>query len=544
MTDDGLAAAVCASLRTWIDESEIAVPERPTLVVAFSGGLDSCVLLHALRFGPLEAGLVAAHFDHRMRPGSRGDAAWVRGLCGAWGVPVETGVRGDAGSPPPERGDASAASADGDASAASDDGPSMPEAISEAEARRLRYDFLHAVRRSHAPAVLLTAHHADDQAETVLFRILRGTGIDGLSGIPAARDPGIVRPLLPFWRKDLEDYAHRHGLGWRDDPTNRYVGYARNLVRHRILPLAEEAMPGARRALVRLAEIAGEETAAWSEALERLEASLDVRAPGAPSEDGGLGVPPADADLEGRSMARSVEEGPAVIVSVDRDALASLGPGLRARVVRHLVRRHLGSTVHGREATERAVDFVAEGGSGRRIQLGGGLEMARALDRIELRWTPRSGSEPRPAPDRELVIEGASRGQGVARLAGCGYRVRWEEGSVEEDSVEEGSVEWVSAGEGVPGGGDAPTVVLPLDDLTFPLRVRSRRPGDRVSTRAGTRKLKKILLEARVPARRRDRLPVLVDGGGRVLWVPGVARASATPGAALRISIEPDDIDG
>ncbi len=169
----------------------------PTLVVAFSGGLDSCALLHVLRFAlrPV-AHLVAAHFDHGMRPGSVADAAWARGVCTAWGVEYASER---AASPP----------------------------AGEADARDARYDFLERMRRRYAPALVLTAHHADDQAETVLFRILRGTGIDGLRGMPAAREPGIVRPMLGLWREELEAYAASVGLRWREDPTNEHLGYAR-----------------------------------------------------------------------------------------------------------------------------------------------------------------------------------------------------------------------------------------------------------------------------------------------------------------------------
>ena len=174
---------------------ELSGPEDPqdgdSLLVALSGGLDSLVLLHLLRFGQglPSFRLHAAHFDHRMRPGSEADSLWVKGLCQAWGVPLQ---KEEAISPP----------------------------ASEEEAREMRYEFLFRAREGCGARWLLTAHHADDQAETVLFRALRGTGLHGLSGIPRRREPGILRPLLSFTREELEDYAGLRGVRSREDPSN------------------------------------------------------------------------------------------------------------------------------------------------------------------------------------------------------------------------------------------------------------------------------------------------------------------------------------
>src|SRR5690606_29170549 len=126
---------------------------QPHLLVAFSGGLDSTVLLHLLRFSWPGSALTAAHFDHRMRDGSAEDAVWAARQCASWGVDFELGV-------------------------------ADRELRSEADARTARYTFLRALAVDRTAAIV-TGHHADDQAETVLFRILRGTGIHGLSGIPA-----------------------------------------------------------------------------------------------------------------------------------------------------------------------------------------------------------------------------------------------------------------------------------------------------------------------------------------------------------------------
>ena len=210
-----------------------------TVLVALSGGLDSLVLLHLLRFeeGLPEMRLLAAHFDHRMCSSSGLDAEWVRGLCRAWAVPLHLGRAA-----------------------------SIP--TSEEEAREARYEFLLGSKDQGDASWLLTAHHADDQAETVLFRVFRGTGLSGLAGIPRRRPPGIFRPLLPFSRETLEGYASFHGIQPRLDPSNEDVSIPRNFLRHRVIPQVEGAVAGgARSSLQRLARLARENEEAWDSLL-------------------------------------------------------------------------------------------------------------------------------------------------------------------------------------------------------------------------------------------------------------------------------------
>jgi tRNA(Ile)-lysidine synthase len=428
------------------------------VVVAVSGGLDSCVLLHLLRFpgaGPLtldqpgSAGrgpvrLVAAHFDHGMRPGSEADALWLRGLCAAWGVELVAGV---AASPP----------------------------TSEAEARAARYVFLEEVRDAVGARRIATAHHADDQAETVLFRMFRGTGPEGLRGIRSERADGVWRPLLGVWRDQLLDHAHAVGLAWREDPTNVELGFARNAIRHRVLPDAERLVaPGARRALLRFAERSARDEEGWESLIPTL--------------------------VEGLTPERGLDG-----VRFDRDGLLSLHPAVRARVLRALLFEF--GLRPGADVTELAVDFVSVADSGRGIDLGGAVRLRRELDRLALvRATP----EPE-GPDRSVVIPGPASGSGEAVLAGRSVWVGW------GDAVtpERGPVERF----------------LP-DGLRFPLVVRRWEDGDRIRTASGARKLKRVFLDARVPAPKRRRLPVLADAEGEVLWVPGVARAPAGGGVA------------
>lgn len=413
------------------------------VLVAVSGGCDSVSLLHLLRFAADDTGLrvAAAHFDHAMRPGSDRDAAWVRGLCRAWDVTL---IEARAEAPP----------------------------RTEEEARDARYAFLRRAQAECGATHLATAHHADDQAETVLFRVLRGTGLSGLAGIPPSDESGLIRPLLPFPRAEIVRYARGAGLAWREDPSNAQHGFARNRIRLRLLPWIERHVaPGARRSLVRLAGLAREEAEAWDAVLAPIVAEV-VRE----------------------------EEGALVLV---RERLAAYDWRIAARVLRVALRR-LGSAPD-RAGTRMALEFISRAPSGRVHTLPGGVRITTEFGLARLERAP--GGAPLAPPDEPLVIgRDAARGEARFRVGGAEWTARWCAGG--EDGAEDGR-----------------TMRVAIDRVRFPLTLRGRAPGDRVRTRAGTRRLKKLLGEARVPVRRRGTLPVLADATGAVLWVPGVARA-------------------
>jgi tRNA(Ile)-lysidine synthase len=241
-------------------------PERwagEIVIVAVSGGADSIALLRALAaLRPVDAigRLIAAHFNHRLRGDeSDGDERFVADLAAKLGIECAT---------------ASGATAD----AARERGDGL-----EAAARELRYRFLIDTARSRGARYIATAHTRDDQAETLLQRITRGTGLAGLGGIARARaldgeTIGLIRPLLSVRRSEVEAYLAELGQPYRSDSSNTDRAYTRNRVRHDLLPLLErEYNPQIVDALARLATQADELREIASRLVEPLLAKSLVR---------------------------------------------------------------------------------------------------------------------------------------------------------------------------------------------------------------------------------------------------------------------------
>jgi tRNA(Ile)-lysidine synthase len=205
------------------------LPEAGPLLVGVSGGPDSMGLLHLLaahreRTGLPAEGLHVAHVNHRLRGAdSDTDAAFVRGTAGALGLPFSEA--------------------------------SVEPGVGEERARALRYGALAAMAAAAGASRLAVAHTADDQAETILFRLVRGAGLRGLSGMRSrGRVHGleVVRPLLTSTREQVLDYLRRHGVAYRLDATNESLDPSRNFLRHEVLPrLRERLNPAVRDALLR-----------------------------------------------------------------------------------------------------------------------------------------------------------------------------------------------------------------------------------------------------------------------------------------------------
>lgn len=235
------------------------------VLVALSGGADSVALLRALHAvrekNPGDGQLLAAHFNHGLRGHqAEQDAAWVAELCKTLKVPLTQGQ-------------------------------TTSTLTSEESARESRYEFLVTTAHSLGVRYLATAHTADDQVETVLMRVLRGSGIDGLAGIPATRPASgsvtLVRPLLGVRRGEIEAYLTEIDQPYRTDCTNAESIYTRNWVRNQLLPLVRDRLGGeVDAAVLRLSEQAGE----WQTAIDELvspllESAFDLQGSGPLSID-------------------------------------------------------------------------------------------------------------------------------------------------------------------------------------------------------------------------------------------------------------------
>jgi tRNA(Ile)-lysidine synthase len=213
--------------------------EGQVVLLALSGGADSVALLDALCLLRRRRGfhVTAAHLDHRLRPGSGDDAAFCRALCERLGVRLQVGE------------------ADVTARVRREGG-----GIEQA-ARRERYAFLRRVQREAGAAAIAVAHTRDDQAETLLLHLLRGSGATGLGGM-RPRVGSVVRPLLGLSRQEVVAHLRERGLAWREDPTNADPGLLRNRVRHELLPYLEARFnPRLRSGLARTAGLLADEAA-------------------------------------------------------------------------------------------------------------------------------------------------------------------------------------------------------------------------------------------------------------------------------------------
>ena len=418
-------------------------------VVAASGGADSTAMLVCLKTLALEMRLTltAAHLNHCIR-GQEGDAdaEFTRQLCETLEIPCVTEMIDVI-------------------KQAEDTGENL-----EACARRVRYAFLHRVARSVGARKIAVGHNMNDQAETAIFRFLRGSGIEGLSAVrPVIRD-GIVRPLIDCPREMIRRYLKDKAVSWREDSTNADLHYSRNRIRRELIPYLEKHFNP------RLIDTIARETGIARETWDYIEAQSQSAL---------------------ANICIETEDG----ISLDIAGLLNLHPALQKQVLRMALKNAFDSPPNiGAEHIKNLLALCEKRTGGGETRLAGENVGIRSFNRLLLqKYTSKPASE----YSYSTNIPGEIHVPEVKAL----FRftiIRQQAGMADVKAVRENRRR---------------QAMFDPAALSKSLTVRSRKPGDRYGG-YGRRKVKKMLIDAKIPLDRRAVLPMLTAGDA-VIWIPG-----------------------
>ena len=451
-------------VRDWIIENGLISCGGP-VTAAVSGGPDSMAMLSILN--DLSAGLgfalSAAYLDHRIRKGTQRERRIVERWCMRLGIPLVSGET---------------------------DVPALAKrkriGLEEA-AREARYGFLERFARpvsgGHGSLVAL-GHNSDDQVETVLHHIIRGTGIRGIAGMPVRRG-AFIRPVMCCTGDELKRHCREKGIGYAIDRSNSDIRFLRNRIRHRLLPaLRRDFNPAVDDAVIRLAGNARDGLAALAEGIGNLVPFKDA--------DGSVTLDAARVrDLSDYRLYLIVD-------SILRD---------RFGVYRDISRAHFNAVAK----------LIRAGRSGKRTTLPHGIRVI--LEHGSVRFEPSSDSTGPVSPPNDIVLPG----DGDFDLPGWDMSVSVK--TLRRPDKPSASASGMKAS---------------LAGVSFPLHVRPRRNGDRLVHfgMKGTKKLSDIMIDAKIPLRERGAIPVFEDRKG-IIWVPGLVTAERTriTGASRRVTV-------
>jgi tRNA(Ile)-lysidine synthase len=432
-----------------------------TIVVGLSGGNDSTALLHILwslnQHYPYGWTLHAVHLNHGFRgEEAREDARYAEALCRRLGVAFHLFER------------------------------NVPAYMEETgmgaqeASRAIRYELYRQVAERHRAGKVALAHHADDQVETILFRLLRGTRLHGLAGMPQRRwlEEGrieLVRPLLGISRADLERYCRENGLAPREDSSNRSRKYKRNLLRLDVMPLLEQVNERYREHILSLADAVRQDESYLQRESER-------------------------------QLAQVVTRREKDAVSVDIDKFQTCDVALQRRMITLILSYLSRQTEWSSQHVEAVLHMIEGNRPSAELHLPEQVTVQRMYGQVRFQ---RDG--------RKRHIHGF-----CYPLAVPGTTLIAESGARVHTSFRDCPVDWAQLPDNA--------AVFDADRLPGPLFVRSRNPGDRFTPfgAEGGKKLKELLIDAKFPLAWRDKLP-LVAAGEELIWVPGVRRSNIAP---------------
>ena len=424
------------------------------ILAAISGGADSLALFLALHrlAGKHGFELRAAHLNHGLRgTESDADAAFVAGVCSQFGVPLALDKIDVAGMRARRR-------------------------LSWEQAARIaRYDFLTRVAMETQSSAVALGHTSDDQAETVLLNLLRGTGIRGLRGMlplsswrTAHGSAALLRPLLNVSRRETEVYCSEHNLTPRLDSSNLEERFTRNRIRRKLMPQLEQFNPSVKKSLLRLARTVAQDVAYLDQQVASAWSSLAIV-----ERDG---------------------------VRLDRHAFKALRPSLQAHILHRAYTQTAGEASGLNLAQIEAMRDLAGKGAGRSLSLHGGVRFGTGYEEIFLSGKPASLSS-RPLDETTLMVPGDTRASDWRVAIGV-LEGRNRPPDLKHDNPY--------------------CAYLGLGALGKELKVRSRLPGDRFQPLGfpSEKSLKEFMIDAHVPRAQRNDTPLLM-ANDRVAWVVG-----------------------
>lgn len=413
------------------------------IIVALSGGPDSVCLVHILNRLKESRNLeiYAAHLNHQIRGiEAQKDALYVSELCNSMDIPVFI---------------------------KSVDVPAYCEANGlslEEGARKIRYDMLYEVKRRIGADKIAIGHNMNDQAETVMMRIMRGTGLQGLRGIEYIRENGIIRPILDIERKDIEEYCRENDLNPKIDKTNLESIYTRNKIRLELIPYMKEQFNGN-----------------VVESIVRLSNSMKI--------DGDY------IDLESTKAYNEICVKDNNSIEINIEKLSVYHDAIKNRIIRLAIKDVLGDTNFiDQKHIEEVLKFIETSKNGKVINLPRGVFVYRKIDSILITMEE--------IKNEDIEFNYNVPKDGFIKIKEIGLLIDANVISIEKyRSLKK----------------DESVKVIDFDKVKGGITVRNRQPGDKIKLKGGTKKIKDLFIDLKIPREERNRVPILADEEGVIL---------------------------
>ncbi|NLI90029.1 MAG: tRNA lysidine(34) synthetase TilS [Epulopiscium sp.] len=422
----------------YIKENKL-IEQGESIVVGVSGGADSICLLHILKElrDKYEIQLIVAHINHGMRLEAKEDASFVRSICREWDIPYE------------------------EHNCNIVELSRKHKTSEEVVGRNERYNFFEETRLKYSADKIAVAHTMNDQAETMLMRLIRGSGVTGLGAIMAKRD-FIIRPLLMISREQVEEYCKQNALDYREDSTNKMDIYTRNKLRLKVLPiLKEDFNPNVIEVISQAAD-----------QLQETEDYLDIQTKEAY-----------------KKVVKKDQKGHGIHIK----SFLSYHPVIQSRIIRMVIESNLGSLKDIKYKNINDIMELAHKQSGKSINIGMESIAIREHDHIRI------------LEDKKTLSYSQELNIGINKVVECNKKV---EMILVDDSKNKQRYE------------NTYTKNIDYDKINGNLQIRNRKAGDKILLKNGSKKLKDFFIDEKIPKTYRDDV-ILIADDENVIWIVG-----------------------